>query len=341
MREPSAESNPIAEAASPIASTPPVGAGAVAQHTVYRVIIAISVCHLLNDMMQSLLPAIYPNLKADFGLSFGQIGLVTLVYQVTASIAAADGGAVCGPSTDAAGAARRHVVLAAGLLVLSRAHSYGVLLVGASLLGVGSSVFHPESSRVARMAAGRVMVSRSRCSRSAATSARRSGRSPRRWWWCAGDNRASRSSRCCRCCRSRSCGTSGLWYAITVWRACARRRTMRALARRCRSGSEVKRGMTVLLVLMFSKYVYLASLTSYFTFYLIQRFALSVSDAQLQLFVFLAAVAVGTVLGGPIGDSHRPPARHLVLDPRALRRSRCCCRTRVCSGPDRWWRRSA
>src|ERR1700678_4287384 len=125
-----------------------------ADHTVFAVILAISFCHLLNDMMQSLLPAIYPNLKADFGLSFGQIGLVSLVYQVTASILQP----LVGLYAD-----RRPTPLAlpggtmfslAGLLVLSIAHSYTVLLVGAALLGVGSSVFHPESSRVARMAAG-------------------------------------------------------------------------------------------------------------------------------------------------------------------------------------------
>src|ERR1700678_3179984 len=125
-----------------------------ADHTVFAVILAISFCHLLNDMMQSLLPAIYPNLKADFGLSFGQIGLVSLVYQLTASILQP----LVGLYAD-----RRPTPLAlpggtlfslAGLLVLSIAHSYVVLLVGASLLGVGSSVFHPESSRVARIAAG-------------------------------------------------------------------------------------------------------------------------------------------------------------------------------------------
>src|SRR5580692_8804917 len=125
-----------------------------ADRTVFAVILAISFCHLLNDMMQSLLPAIYPALKADFGLSFGQIGIVSLVYQLIASILQP----LVGLYAD-----RRPTPLAlpggtlfslGGLVVLSVAHSYTVLLVGASLLGVGSSVFHPESSRVARMAAG-------------------------------------------------------------------------------------------------------------------------------------------------------------------------------------------
>src|SRR5271156_5786725 len=124
------------------------------ERTVFAVILAVSFCHLLNDMMQALLPAIYPNLKADFGLSFGQVGIVTLVYQITASILQP----LVGLYAD-----RRPTPLAlpggtlfslVGLMVLSIAHNYGVLLVGASLLGVGSSVFHPESSRVVRMAAG-------------------------------------------------------------------------------------------------------------------------------------------------------------------------------------------
>lgn len=127
--------------------------GPLADHSALK-LVAISFCHLLNDMMQSLLPAIYPALKADLGLSFGQIGLVTLAYQITASILQP----LVGLYAD-----RRPTPLAlpggtlfslAGLAVLSVAHSYGLVLVGAALLGVGSSVFHPESSRVARMAAG-------------------------------------------------------------------------------------------------------------------------------------------------------------------------------------------
>ncbi len=125
-----------------------------AEHTVFAVIVAVSVCHLLNDMMQALLPAIYPNLKADFGLSFGQVGLVSLVYQVTASILQPLVGLYADRYPTPLALPAGTLFSLAGLLVLSIAHSYAVLLVGASLLGVGSSVFHPEASRVARMAAG-------------------------------------------------------------------------------------------------------------------------------------------------------------------------------------------
>jgi MFS family permease len=125
-----------------------------AQHTVFAVILAISFCHLLNDMMQALLPAIYPNLKADFGLSFGQVGIVSLVYQVTASILQPLVGLYADRRPTPLALPSGSLFSLAGLLVLSIAHGYSMLLAGASLLGVGSSVFHPESSRVARMAAG-------------------------------------------------------------------------------------------------------------------------------------------------------------------------------------------
>ena len=301
MREPSAESNPIAEAASPIASTPPVGAGAVAQHTVYRVIIAISVCHLLNDMMQSLLPAIYPDLKVDFGLSFGQIGLVTLVYQVTASLLQPMVGLYADRQPTPLALPGGTLFSLLGLLVLSRAHSYGTLLAGASLLGIGSSVFHPESSRVARMAAGpRHGLAQS--------------------LFQVGGNVGSALGPLAAALVVVRWGQSSLAFFallsllsfailwnVGLWYRHHGLSRLRTQAHHARLGGapqrgEVKRGMTVLLVLMFSKYVYLTSLTSYFTLYLIQRFALSVGNAQLLLFVFLAAAAVGTVLGGPIGD---------------------------------------
>src|SRR5580658_5545021 len=125
-----------------------------AEHTVFAVILAVSVCHLLNDMMQALLPAIYPNLKADMGLSFGQVGIGTLVYQITASILQPLVGLYADLPPTPLALPGGTLFSLAGLMVLSIAHDYALLLVGASLIGVGSSVFHPESSRVARMAAG-------------------------------------------------------------------------------------------------------------------------------------------------------------------------------------------
>jgi FSR family fosmidomycin resistance protein-like MFS transporter len=272
-----------------------------AEHTVFAVILAISVGHLLNDMMQALLPAIYPNLKADFGLTFGQIGIVSLVYQITASILQP----LVGLYAD-----RRPTPLAlpggtlfslAGLMVLSMAHSYAVLLVGASLLGVGSSVFHPESSRVARMAAG----GRHGLAQSLFQVGGNIGQALGPLAAALVVVRFGQSSLAFFALLALVSGAIlwnvGVWYKhhglARLKAAAARRPTHTTLPR-----GSVRRGMSVLLVLVFSKYVYLASLTSYFTFYLIHRFGLSVRDAQLELFAFSVAVAIGTILGGPFGD---------------------------------------
>ena len=272
-----------------------------ADGTVFGVIIAISFCHLLNDMMQSLLPAIYPDLKADLGLSFGQIGLVTLVYQLTASILQP----LVGLYAD-----RRPTPLAlpggtlfslAGLVVLSIAHSYAILLVGASLLGVGSSVFHPESSRVARMAAG----GRHGLAQSLFQVGGNTGQALGPLAAALVVVRWGQSSVAFFALLLLFSGAIlwnvGRWYKhhglARLDRGVGRTAIHAQLPR-----STIVRGIAVLLALIFSKYVYLTSLTSYYTFYLIEHFALSVQAAQLHLFVFLAAIAVGTILGGPIGD---------------------------------------
>ena len=269
--------------------------------TVFGVILAISFCHLLNDMMQSLLPAIYPNLKAQFGLSFGQVGLVTLAYQITASLLQP----LVGLYAD-----RRPTPLAlpggtlfslAGLAVLSVAHSYELLLVGACLLGVGSSVFHPESSRVARMAAG----ARHGLAQSLFQVGGNLGQALGPLAAALVVVRWGQSSLAAFAMLALLSGAV-LWNVSRWYKHHGLARLTAGGARKAGAIVLPRRaalsGVAVLLVLIFSKYVYLASLTSYFTFYLIHRFHLSVQDAQLHLFVFLAAVAAGTVLGGPLGD---------------------------------------
>jgi FSR family fosmidomycin resistance protein-like MFS transporter len=281
------------------------GAGASARDrsdtTVFGVILAISFCHLINDMMQSLLPAIYPNLKLELGLSFGQVGLVTLAYQITASLLQP----LVGLYAD-----RRPTPLAlpggtlfslAGLTVLSMAHAYPVLLVGACLLGVGSSVFHPESSRVARMAAG----GRPGLAQSLFQVGGNAGQALGPLAAALVVVRWGQSSLAAFALMALLSGAVlwnvGVWYKHHGLSRLQTGRGRKAgaieLPRRTAIG-----GILVLLAMIFSKYVYLASLTSYFTFYLIHRFHISVQDAQLHLFLFLAAVAVGTVLGGPLGD---------------------------------------
>lgn len=272
-----------------------------AEATAFGVIAAISFCHLLNDMMQSLLPAIYPNLKAELGLSFSQIGLVTLVYQLTASILQPLVGAYADKRPTPLALPGGTLFSLAGLLVLSVAHTYWLLLVGASMLGMGSSVFHPESSRVARMAAGgRHGLAQS--------------------MFQVGGNAGSALGPLAAAIVVMRWGQSSLaFFALLALLSCAilwnvsqwyrHHGLTRLSSDRAKSQGvtglprgKVLGGIAILLALIFSKYVYLASLTSYFTFYLIHRFGVSVEVAQLHLFAFLGAVAVGTIAGGPLGD---------------------------------------
>jgi FSR family fosmidomycin resistance protein-like MFS transporter len=268
--------------------------------TVFGVIVAISFCHMLNDMMQSLLPAIYPGLKSDLHLSFGQIGLVTLAYQITASILQP----LVGLYAD-----RRPTPMAlpggtffslAGLAVLSIAHAYWLVLIGASLLGVGSSVFHPESSRVARMAAG----GRHGLAQSLFQVGGNVGQALGPLAAALVVVRWGQSSLAAFALLALLSGMV-LWN-VAIWyrhHGLSRLKAGRHAAAAIRlPKGHAARGIAILLSLIFSKYVYLASITSYFTFYLIHRFGVSVQQAQIHLFVFLAAVAVGTIAGGPLGD---------------------------------------
>ncbi len=269
--------------------------------TLFPVLGAISFCHLLNDMMQSLLPAIYPILRGGFDLSFAEVGLLTFTYQVTASLLQP----LIGLYTD-----RRPLPYSlpfgmgasmAGLLTLAFAPSYGFLLAGGMMLGLGSSIFHPESSRIARLASGGA--------HGLAQSV-----------FQVGGNFGSALGPLLAAFFILPRGQSGLaWFALVAlggmgiltalghWyriNGHARRPARGAVTRRhpTLSRRQVGRAMSVLVLLIFSKYVYLASLTSYYVFYLMHRFALPTQTAQLCQFVFFAAVATGTVIGGPIGD---------------------------------------
>lgn len=279
-----------------------------APHTVFAVLIAISVCHLLNDMMQSLLPAIYPNLKTALHLDFAHIGLVTLTFQLTASLLQP----LVGLYTD-----RRAVPYALpiatlssffGLLLLAHAHHYGVLLAAAALVGIGSSVFHPESSRVAHLAAGPRpgfaqslfqsggSIGGALGALGAAAVVEADGQGSVGWFAAIA-----------------LIATAILWQVGRWYKAHGTARahaTHRARPRMAQPRPVVIRAIVILLVLMFSKFIYLAGLGSYYTFYLIHKFGVSVTAAQIYLFVFLAAVAAGTIAGGPLGD--RFGRKHLI-----------------------------
>ncbi len=273
-----------------------------AEGTAYAVIFAVAFCHMLNDMMQSLIPAIYPNLKMLFHLSFTQIGLITLVFQITASLlqplVGLYGDRKAIPYLLPAGAAFTLI----GLLLLGLANSYVMVLAAASVVGIGSSVFHPESSRVARMASGGRHgfaqasfqvggnVGGAVGPLLAALVVAAYGHSAIAW-----------------------CAALALLSIVVLWNV-GRWYKHHGLARlksRHHAGLQMPlpRGRTavyvgLLLALIFSKFFYLASITSYYTFYLIHHFHVSVQSAQLHLFLFLASVAVGTFTGGPIGDRY-------------------------------------
>ncbi len=267
----------------------------------FQVIVAISFCHLINDMMSSLLPAIYPTLKADMGLSFGQIGLVTLTYQLTASLLQPVIGLYADRRPTPLALPGGTLFLLVGLLALSVAHSYPILLAGAALLGMGSSVFHPEASRVARMASG----GRHGLAQSLFQVGGNAGQALGPLAAALVVVRWGQSSLVFFALLVLLAGAIlwniGVWYRdhglARLKSGGGRHAVPVALPR----GKALK-SIGILLMLIFSKYFYLASLTSYFTFYLIHRFQVSVQNAQLHLFVFLAAVAVGTIAGGPLGD---------------------------------------
>jgi len=288
-----------AEPASPVAIQ--TTAQITTQTTVFSVIAAISVCHLLNDLMQALMPAMYPMLKDSYALSFGQIGLLTFTYQITASLLQP----LIGAYTDRK--PRPYSLVAGmgftlvGLLLLAKAGSFGWLLLAASLVGTGSSVFHPESSRVARMAAGgRHGLAQS--------------------LFQVGGNLGSAIGPLLAALIILPRGQGSVaWFCVAallgmvITANLGRWYRHHGLARLKPKGgtaaayaqlppTQVRKAIGVLLALIFSKFFYLASITSYYTFYLIDHFQVSVRSAQLYLFVFTGAVAVGTIIGGPLGD---------------------------------------
>ena len=281
------------------ANPPPATPGA--HQTVISVIVAIAVCHMLNDMMQSLLPAIYPDLKRNLGLNFAQIGIVTLVNQVTASLLQPFVGLYADRRPTPLALPGGTLFTLVGLLVLSGAHTYAVLLFGAAMVGVGSSVFHPESSRVARMASG----GRHGFAQSMFQVGGNVGQAIGPLAAALIVVRWGQSSIAFFALMSLLCGTI-LWFVGVWYKHHGLERLRGAAAAQAQLGTlpsrVVWRGMVILLALIFSKYVYVAAISSYYTFYLIQRFAVSVQSAQIHLFVFLAAAAIGVSVGGPVGD---------------------------------------
>ncbi|HEY9489696.1 MAG TPA: MFS transporter, partial [Chryseosolibacter sp.] len=278
------------------------GTAEVVNKTVYPVLFTISFTHLLNDMLQSVIPAVYPLIKDHFNLSFTEIGLITLTGQLTASLLQPFVGHYTDrkplPMSLAIGMGFTFI----GLILFSFAESFGVLLVAVGLVGVGSSVFHPESSRVAHMASGG--------KKGLAQSI-----------FQVGGNAGSAIGPLLAALIVVPYGMRGVtwmalaavigmvllwkigqWYAAHLYLKKPNVASGTGHSHPFMTKRRIIWALGVLLLLIFSKYFYLASMTSYFTFFLIDKFHVSAQQSQLYLFAFLAAVAVGTIIGGPLGD---------------------------------------
>ena len=289
-----------ATAALDASGTPPITPATPAKaQPAFGILGAISSSHLINDMMQSLILAMYPILKGEFSLSFGQIGLITLTYQLTASLLQPLVGLFTDRRPQPYSLPFGMLSTLIGLMLLAFAPSFGVVLLAAAFVGIGSSIFHPESSRIARLASG----GRHGFAQSvfqvggntgtaigpllAAAVIVPFGQRSVAWFGLA--------------------ALLGIVLLLQVSRWYATHHVAAGAARKPAAAGPYSRkvvigAIAVLLVLIFSKYFYVAGISSFYTFYLMERFGLTVQSAQLHLFFFLFASAVGTVAGGPIGD---------------------------------------
>ncbi|WP_425880199.1 MFS transporter [Acinetobacter sp. TWP2-2-3] len=266
---------------------------------VSHIIFAVALAHLLNDLIQAALPAIYPLLKDNFSLSFTQIGLISLVYQITASLLQPWIGLYTDKHPKPYLLPLGMVVTFIGIVVLAFSSSFYMLLVSASLIGIGSSTFHPEASRVARMASG------GRFGTAQST-------------FQVGGNTGSAIGPLLAAIIIVPNGqASAAWlvlfaliaifvlFKVSKWTIHHAKTQINKTASTSSfklHGSTLVRALVVISMLMFAKFTYIASISNYYTFYLIEKFNLPIQSAQLYLFAFLAAVAFGTFFGGPIGD---------------------------------------
>ena len=284
--------------AAPVAPTTSSPTPAV-RETALGVLGAISLCHCLNDLMQSVVPAVYPILKASYALDFGQIGLITFANQATASLLQPVVGFFTDKTPKPYSLAMGMAFTLLGLVTLAFAPSFPIVLLAAACVGIGSSIFHPESSRVARMASGGrhgfaqslFQVGGNAGSAMgpllAAFIVLPNGQRSIAWFGLTALIAMTILTRV------------GGWYKAHLVAQAARPKKAQATGL---PEGKVLRSLAILVALVFSKNVYLASLTSFYTFYLIHKFGISAQNATLHLFLFLGAVAAGTFIGGPVGD---------------------------------------
>ena len=275
-------------------------AGLTAQAAAIPVLISLSFCHLLNDLIQSLIPALYPLFKQEFNLNFAQIGIITLAFQLTASLLQPTIGYYTDKRPQPYSLAIGMCSTLIGLLLLSVAHNYQAILFAAALVGTGSAIFHPEASRVARMASGGRYGSAQALFQVGGNVGQAVGP------LLAAFIVLPRGQGAIAWISLAALAGVGLLTRIGMWYS-ARSRPGHAAANARAPTHNLSRArvlflVCVLMLLLFSKNVYSASLTSFFTFYLIERFNLPIQAAQIQLFIFMASIAVGTLVGGALTD---------------------------------------
>ena len=276
---------------------------ATREKTILSILFIISIAHLLNDMVQSIIPSIYPVLKDKYGFTFGQIGIITLVFQMTSSILQPFVGRFADRHPQPFSLSTGMVFTLLGCIMLSVANSYSLILVAVGVIGCGSSIFHPEASRIAQMAAG----GKKGLAQSifqvggnggsaigpllAAVVVIPFGQPSIAWFSIV----------------ALIAGISlipvGKWYKKQIDRIKTESVTPNP-AVLALSSRKIHLAIFILCILTFSKYFYMASMTSYFTFFLIDKFGIDIKLSQLCLFAFMAAVAAGTVIGGSIGDRY-------------------------------------
>ncbi len=270
--------------------------------TVYSILLAISFSHFLNDTLQSLIPSIYPLIKSDFHLSFAQVGLITLTFQLTASLLQPFVGHFTDKRPQPYSLATGMAFSLSGLVLLAYANSFLHILVAVALIGVGSSVFHPESSKIAYMASG----GRHGLAQSIFQVGGNTGAAFGPLLAAViivGHGRINILYFCLLALLAIFVLVRvGNWAKSRYHLAKAKPVSLNGESLRVVSKQKVRMAIAILLVLIFSKYFYLASMSSYYTFYLMDKFHVSVQSSQLYLFAFLASAAAGTFIGGPLGD---------------------------------------
>jgi len=272
-----------------------------AQATVPAILIALSVSHLLNDAIQALIPSIYPLLKTSFGLTFTQIGMITFTFQMTGSVFQPVVGLYTDRHPKPYSLAIGMTVTLGGLIFLALAPNYGAVIAAAAMVGLGSSIFHPEASRIARTASGGRHGFAQSLFQTGGNAGSALGPLLAAWVVVPHGQRHILWFTLVALAGIIVLARVGGWYRRRLLAGVAKA-VQQAAGRTPLPRRTVVVALLILMTLVFSKYFYLVSMTSYYTFYMIGKFGVSVQESQVVLFAFLIAVAAGTIIGGPFGD---------------------------------------